>query len=130
MPLTLKKIITYVLLVLVIFIAIFPAIWMLSTSIKPRTERDENPPQSLPDWSAAHSQLFSDGILPEFVIFLIFPVQDVSPYLMEDTPSQGMVLILFHFQSSCCQDRPVIMLCAARHTHCLFSQLILHLSRL
>lgn len=49
MPLTLKKIITYVLLVLVIFIAIFPAIWMLSTSIKPVTELYDNPPEIIPD---------------------------------------------------------------------------------
>lgn len=49
MPLTLKKIITYVLLILVIFIAIFPAIWMLSTSIKPVTELYDNPPEIIPD---------------------------------------------------------------------------------
>ena len=49
MPLTLKKIITYVLLLLVIFIAIFPAIWMLSTSIKPVTELYDNPPEIIPD---------------------------------------------------------------------------------
>lgn len=49
MPLTLKKIITYVLLLLVIFIAIFPAIWMLSTSIKPVIELYDNPPEIIPD---------------------------------------------------------------------------------
>lgn len=41
--------ITYVILFLVIVIAVFPAIWMLSTSIKDVTELYDMPPEIIPD---------------------------------------------------------------------------------
>lgn len=42
--------ITYVILFLVIVIAVFPAIWMLSTSIKDVTELYDMPPEIIPDY--------------------------------------------------------------------------------
>ncbi len=44
-----KKVVTYAILIFVILIAVFPAIWMLSTSIKPVTELYDNPPEIIPD---------------------------------------------------------------------------------
>ena len=43
------KICTYVILLLVVVVAIFPAIWMLSTSIKLPTELYDIPPEIIPD---------------------------------------------------------------------------------
>ena len=43
------QIFTYAILLLVILVAIFPAIWMLSTSIKLPTEQYDIPPQIIPD---------------------------------------------------------------------------------
>ena len=43
------QITTYIILALVIFISIFPAIWMLSTSIKNITELYDMPPEIIPD---------------------------------------------------------------------------------
>ena len=42
-------IMTYVILLVMIVIAIFPCIWMLSTSIKEPTELFDNPPEIIPD---------------------------------------------------------------------------------
>lgn len=46
---TLWVIATYVILLVMIVIAIFPGIWMLSTSIKAPTELYDNPPEIIPD---------------------------------------------------------------------------------
>ena len=46
---TLWMIATYVILFLMIVIAVFPGIWMLSTSIKGPTELFDNPPEIIPD---------------------------------------------------------------------------------
>lgn len=46
---TLWKILTYAILLFVVAAAIFPAIWMLSTSIKLPTEQYDVPPQIIPD---------------------------------------------------------------------------------
>lgn len=43
------QIITYSIIIFMIIIAIFPSIWMLSTSIKPPTALYNNPPQIIPD---------------------------------------------------------------------------------
>ena len=43
------KICTYGILLLVVVVAVFPAIWMLSTSIKLPTEQYDIPPQIIPD---------------------------------------------------------------------------------
>ncbi len=43
------QICTYAILFLVILAAVFPAIWMLSTSIKLPTEQYDIPPQIIPD---------------------------------------------------------------------------------
>lgn len=43
------KISTYAILLLVVVISVFPAIWMLSTSIKLPTEQYDIPPQIIPD---------------------------------------------------------------------------------
>ena len=40
---------TYAVLLLVVLVAVFPAIWMLSTSIKLPTEQYDIPPQIIPD---------------------------------------------------------------------------------
>ena len=40
---------TYAVLLLVVLVAVFPAIWMLSTSIKLPTEQYDTPPQIIPD---------------------------------------------------------------------------------
>ena len=45
----LKKLLTYGILLLVIAVAIFPAIWMVSTAIKIPTEQYRVPPQLIPD---------------------------------------------------------------------------------
>lgn len=46
---TLWQIATYVILLVMIVIAVFPAIWMISTSIKGPTEMFDNPPEIIPD---------------------------------------------------------------------------------
>ncbi len=46
------QILTYAILLLVILVAVFPAIWMLSTSIKLPTEQYDIPPQIIPDTPA------------------------------------------------------------------------------
>ena len=46
---TLWMIATYVILFVMIVIAVFPGIWMLSTSIKGPTELFDNPPEIIPD---------------------------------------------------------------------------------
>ncbi len=42
-------VLTYLVLALMIVIAVFPAVWMLSTSIKKPTEMFDNPPEIIPD---------------------------------------------------------------------------------
>lgn len=44
------KILTYVILAFMILIAVFPALWMLSTSIKDVTELYDMPPELIPDY--------------------------------------------------------------------------------
>ncbi len=44
-----KQILTYLILLVMIVISVFPAIWMLSTSIKKPTEMFDNPPEIIPD---------------------------------------------------------------------------------
>lgn len=43
------QVVTYVILLAMIVIAVFPAVWMLSTSIKSPTELFDNPPEIIPD---------------------------------------------------------------------------------
>ncbi|QQO11243.1 carbohydrate ABC transporter permease [Breznakiella homolactica] len=43
------QVITYLILLFMIFIAVFPSIWMLSTSIKQTTELYDIPPEIIPD---------------------------------------------------------------------------------
>lgn len=43
------QVISYILLIAVIIVAVFPAIWMISTAIKPTMELYDYPPQIIPD---------------------------------------------------------------------------------
>lgn len=51
------KLATYLILLFVVVIAVFPAIWMLSTSIKLPTEQYDIPPQIIPDMPTVQNYL-------------------------------------------------------------------------
>ena len=81
----LQQILTYGLLLLVIAVAVFPAIWMLSTAIKLPTEQYSVPPRLIPEhptWTNFANVLTNSKMFDAFVNSVIITVCVVAITLM------------------------------------------------
>ncbi|MDF2611208.1 MAG: carbohydrate transporter permease [Lachnospiraceae bacterium] len=86
------KILTYIFLAFMIGVAVFPAIWMLSTSIKNATEQYDVPPQIIPDFPTignfesvlTNSKMFdafaNSAIITFFVVSITLLVSILAGY--------------------------------------------------
>lgn len=86
------QIATYVILLLMIVIAVFPAVWMLSTSIKNPTELFDNPPEIIPDEptlanyasvlqnTKMYQAFFNSVIITASVVFLTLVLSVLAGY--------------------------------------------------
>ncbi len=86
------RVVTYVLLVGMILIAVFPAVWMLSTSIKPTTELYDTPPEIIPDAptfqnyvnvlseSQMYTAFFNSVIVTAVVVFFTLLISVLAGY--------------------------------------------------
>lgn len=102
-PLSIKRIVLYLILLVLLIYAFFPTFWMLSTSIKPQLEAFQNPPTWWPHNPTLNSYqiLFTDqqGFLTYFKNSLIVGIFTTLLTLLAATPA-GYVLSRFRFRGA------------------------------